>query len=85
MEEANPVRPHTVRFQLYGILGKAKLGRQVKRSVAAGVGVEGGRGRETLRPHGLQPARRLSPWDSPSKKVVILLEQVVVSFSRGSS
>ena len=33
-----------------------------------------------LRPHGLQPARLLCPWDSPGKNT----ERVAISFSRGS-
>ena len=36
---------------------------------------------DCLRPHGLQPARLLCPWDSPGKNT----EWVAISFSRGSS
>ena len=36
---------------------------------------------DSLRPHGLKPARLLCPWDSPGKKTRV----VAIPFSRGSS
>ena len=36
---------------------------------------------DSLRPHGLKPARLLCPWDSPGKKTSV----VAIPFSRGSS
>ena len=37
---------------------------------------------DSLRPRGLEPTRLLCPWDSPWTRI---LEQVAISYSRGSS